>query len=211
MKNFFFNQPQKTLSRKAQEAWLALELERKYSKEEIFEMYVNKIFMSENMSGVKTAARVYFDKSLDELTLPEAALLAGMPQAPNAYNPFNNPERAEKRRNIVLSLMHQHGYISKAEMEKAQKTSVEDTLVAKEKRQSNDLPFDPFIKQVIAEIEKKYPDVNVFTDGLEIYTTMDQKAQEYVEKLMYEGEIVPFLTKISKLELHCWIQKQAVF
>lgn len=195
VKNFFFNQPQKTLSRKAQEAWLALELERKYSKEEIFEMYVNKIFMSENMSGVKTAAKVYFDKPLDELTLPEAALLAGMPQAPNAYNPFNNPERAEKRRNIVLSLMHQHGYISKAEMEKAQKTSVEDTLVKKEKRKSNDLPFDPFIKQVIAEIEKKYPDVNVFTDGLEIYTTMDKKAQEYVDKLMYEGEIVPFPDK----------------
>lgn len=192
VKNFFFNQPQKTLNRKAQEAWLALELERKYSKEEIFEMYVNKIFMSENMSGVKTAAKVYFDKNLDELTLPEAALLAGMPQAPNAYNPFNNPERAEKRRNIVLSLMHQHGYISKAEMEEAQKTSVEDSLVAKEDRQTNDLPYDPFIKQVIAEIEKKYPDVNVFTDGLEIYTTMDKEAQEYVEELMYEGEIVPF-------------------
>lgn len=195
VKNFFFNQPQKTLNRKAQEAWLALELERKYSKEEIFEMYVNKIFMSENMSGVKTAASVYFDKSLDELTLPEAALLAGMPQAPNAYNPFNNPERAEKRRNIVLSLMHQHGYISKAEMEEAQKTSVEDSLVAKENRQTNDLPYDPFIKQVISEIEKKYPDVNVFTDGLEIYTTMDKKAQEYVEELMYEGEIVPFPDK----------------
>lgn len=195
VKNFFFNQPQKTLSRKAQEAWLALELERKYSKEEIFEMYVNKIFMSENMSGVKTAAKVYFDKSLDELTLPEAALLAGMPQAPNAYNPFNNPDRAEKRRNIVLSLMHQHGYISKAEMEEAQKTSVEDSLVPKEKRKANDLPFDPYIKQVIAEIEKKYPDVNVFTDGLEIYTTMDRDAQEYVDKLMYEGEIVPFPDK----------------
>lgn len=192
VKNFFFNQPQKTLNRKAQEAWLALELERKYSKEEIFEMYVNKIFMSENMSGVKTAASVYFDKSLDELTLPEAALLAGMPQAPNAYNPFNNPERAEKRRNIVLSLMHQHGYISKAEMEEAQKTSVEDSLVAKENRQTNDLPYDPFIKQVISEIEKKYPDVNVFTDGLEIYTTMDKKAQEYVDELMYEGKIVEF-------------------
>lgn len=192
VKNFFFNQPQKTLTRKAQEAWLALELERKYSKEEIFEMYVNKIFMSENMSGVKTAARVYFDNSLDELTLPEAALLAGMPQAPNAYNPFNNPERAEKRRNIVLSLMHQHGYISKEEMEEAQKTSVEDTLVAKEDRQTNDLPYDPFIKQVIAEIEKKYPDVNVYTDGLEIYTTMDIEAQDYVEELMYEGEIVEF-------------------
>lgn len=192
VKNFFFNQPQKTLNRKAQEAWLALELERKYSKEEIFEMYVNKIFMSENMSGVKTAADVYFGKPLDELTLPEAALLAGMPQAPNAYNPFNNPDRAEKRRNIVLSLMNQHGYITKEEMEEAQQVPVEDSLVAVENRKSNDMPYDPYIKQVIAEIEEKYPDVNVYTDGLEIYTNMDVEAQTYVEQVMYEGQIVPF-------------------
>ena len=192
VKNFFFNQPQKTLSRKAQEAWLALELERKYSKEEIFEMYVNKIYMSENMSGVKTAAKAYFNKPLDELTLSEAALLAGMPQAPNTYNPFNNPEKAEKRRNIVLSLMNQHGYITKAEMEEAQKVPVTDSLVAEEDRETNKLPYDPFIKQVVKEIEDKYPDVNVYTDGLEIYTTMDKDAQEYVDELMYEGEIVPF-------------------
>lgn len=192
VKNFFFNQPQKTLSRKAQEAWLAIQLERKYSKEEIFEMYVNKIFMSENMSGVKTAAKVYFGKELDELTLSEAALLAGMPQAPNAYNPFNNPDRAVERRNIVLSLMNQHGYITKAEMEEAQQASLEDSLVKEEDRESSELPYDPFIKEVIAEIEDKYPDVNVYTDGLEIHTTLDVNAQEYVDQVMYEGEIVEF-------------------
>ncbi|MGP7816029.1 PBP1A family penicillin-binding protein [Niallia sp. 01092] len=192
VKNFFFNQPQKTLSRKAQEAWLAIQLERKYSKEEIFEMYVNKIFMSENVSGVKTAADIYFGKSLDELTLPEAALLAGMPQAPNAYNPFNNPERAEKRRNIVLSLMHQHGYISEAEMKEAQKVPVTNTLLTKKERKSTELPYDSFIKEAIAEIEKKYPDINVYTDGLSIQTTINTKAQKYVDKIMYENKIVPF-------------------
>ncbi len=192
VKNFFFNQPQKTLSRKAQEAWLAIQLERKYTKQEIFEMYVNKIFMSENMSGIKTASKVYFDKELDELTLPEAAMLAGMPQAPNAYNPFNNPDRAEKRRNIVLSLMNQHGYISEAEMKEAQATPLEDSIVAEKDRETSDLKYDPYIKQVIAEIEEKYPDVNVFTDGLEIHTTLDTKAQDYVDKVMYEGNVVEF-------------------
>ncbi len=192
VKNFFFNQPQKTLSRKAQEAWLAIQLERKYTKQEIFEMYVNKIFMSENMSGVKTAAKIYFDKDLDELTLPEAAMLAGMPQAPNAYNPFKNPDRAEKRRNIVLSLMNQHGYINDSEMKEAQAASLTDSLVAEDKRETSDMKYDPFIKQVISEIEDKYPDVNVYTDGLEIHTTLDTKAQDYVDKVMYEGNIVEF-------------------
>ncbi len=192
VKNFFFNQPQKTLSRKAQEAWLAIQLERKYTKQEIFEMYVNKIFMSENMSGIKTAAKVYFDKELDELTLPEAATLAGMPQAPNAYNPFKNPDRAEQRRNIVLSLMNQHGYISEAEMKEAQATPLADSLVAEDNRETSDMKYDPYIKQVIAEIEEKYPDVNVYTDGLEIHTTLDTKAQDYVDQVMYEGNIVEF-------------------
>ncbi|WP_445492246.1 PBP1A family penicillin-binding protein [Niallia sp. 03133] len=191
VKNFFFNQPQKTLSRKAQEAWLAIQLERKYSKEEIFEMYVNKIFMSENMSGVKTAAKVYFNKELDELTLPEAAMLAGMPQAPNAYNPFNNPDRAEKRRNIVLSLMHQHGYISKEEMEKAQNVPISDLIVKKKDRKGTELAYDSFIKEAIAEIEKKYPDINVYTDGLSIQTTINTKAQKYVDQIM-ENKIVQF-------------------
>lgn len=182
----------KTLKRKAQEAWLAFQLERKYTKQEIFEMYVNKIYMSENVHGIATAAKVYFGKDdLKDLEIHEAALLAGMPQSPNNYNPFEHPDKAEKRRNIVLSLMHQHGFISKEEMEKAQKVPVESTLVKEEKRQKNDKPFDAFVDAVIDEVEK-YGDFDIFSDGLHIYTTLDQDAQTYVEEMLNSNEIVQF-------------------
>ena len=192
MKNYFLT-AEKTISRKAQEAWLAIQLERKYTKEEIFELYVNKVFMSERTVGIATASDVYFGKSLKDLTLPEAALLAGMPQSPNNYNPFNNPDKAENRKNIVLSLMNQHGYITEAEMKKAQATSITDSLVKEEKRgQQSDVPYDSFISQVIKEIENKYPEINIYTDGLKIHTTLDKNAQDYVDQIMYENEIVPF-------------------
>lgn len=189
-----FLTPEKTLSRKAQEAWLSIQLERKYSKEEIFELYVNKVFMSERTVGIAKASDVYFGKPLSELNLAEAALIAGMPQSPNNYNPFNNPEKAEKRRNVVLSLMQQHGYITEAEMKEAQGIPVTASLVSEAKRDQNseDVPYDSYIGQVIKEIENKYPELNVYTDGLKIYTGLDQNAQNYVDKIMYEGEIVPF-------------------
>ncbi|WP_071395557.1 transglycosylase domain-containing protein [Bacillus tuaregi] len=190
VKNYFLT-ADKTLSRKAQEAWLSIQLERKYTKEEIFELYVNKVFMSERITGIATASQVYFGKPLNELTLPEAALLAGMPQSPNNYNPFNYPDKAEKRRNIVLSLMNQHGYISESEMKEAQAASVTDSL-EEERAQQGDIPYDSFIGQVIKEIEEKYPELNVYTDGLKIYTTLDTKAQNYVDQIMYENDIVPF-------------------
>nr|WP_295973292.1 PBP1A family penicillin-binding protein [uncultured Bacillus sp.] len=189
-----FLTPEKTLSRKAQEAWLSIQLERKYTKEEIFELYVNKVFMSERTVGIATASEVYFGKPLSELNLAEAALIAGMPQSPNNYNPFNNPDKAEKRRNIVLSLMHQHGYITEAEMKEAKKVPVTASLVPEDKRDksSANVPYDSYIGQVIKEIEEKYPELNVYTDGLKIHTGLDKNAQEYVDKIMYEGEIVPF-------------------
>ncbi|WP_394232750.1 PBP1A family penicillin-binding protein [Niallia oryzisoli] len=192
VKNYFLT-ADKTISRKAQEAWLSIQLERKYTKEEIFELYVNKVFMSERTTGIGTASQVYFGKDLSELTLPEAALIAGMPQSPNNYNPFDHPDRAEKRRNVVLSLMNQHGYISESEMKEAQAASVTDSLVKEEERtQQGDIPYDSFIGQVIKEIEDKYPELNVYTDGLKVYSTLDTKAQDYVDQIMYENEIVPF-------------------
>jgi penicillin-binding protein 1A len=191
VKNSFLT-PEKTISRKVQEAWLAYQLERKYTKHEIFEMYVNKIWMSEG-AGVKTAARIYFNKPLEELQLHEVALLAGMPQSPENYNPFRNPEKAEKRRNIVLSLMNQHGFISKEDMEKAQKIPVGSSLVKEENRQKDKKPFDSFVDRVIDEVEKKYgDDVNIFSDGLKIYTTLDPSAQQYVEDMLNSNEIVKF-------------------
>ncbi|CAM4057584.1 PBP1A family penicillin-binding protein [Mesobacillus thioparans] len=191
VKNYFLGF-EKTISRKAQEAWLAYQLEQKYTKHQIFEMYVNKIYMSENMHGVLTASRTYFGKDLDQLELHEAALLAGMPQSPNNYNPFTNPEKAEKRRNIVLSLMHQHGIISKEEMEKAQKIPVESSLVKEENRKSKDEePFDAFVDMVIEEVTDK-TDFDIFSDGLEIYTTLDQNAQTHVENILNTDAAVQF-------------------
>ncbi|MGM9923387.1 MAG: PBP1A family penicillin-binding protein [Bacillus sp. (in: firmicutes)] len=183
---------EKTLKRKAQELWLSLQIERKYSKEEIFEMYINKIFYGAQANGIATAAKTYFGKSLNELELYEAATLAGLPQSPSRYNPFQHPERAEKRRNVVLSLMNKHGYISESEMKEAQAVPIEKTLVPKDERESeNTDPYDSFVDQVIEEVENK-TDYNIFTDGLEVYTTMDIDAQKYVYNMLNTDEIVSY-------------------
>jgi penicillin-binding protein 1A len=179
-----FLTPEKTITRKVQEAWLAFQLEQKYTKEEIFEIYFNKVWMNSGGHGIATASNVFYGKPLDELSLPEVALLAGMPQSPANFDPFKHPDRAEKRRNIVLSLMNQHGYISKEEMEKAKKADIASSLVKDENRATGDIPYDSFIGQVIQEIDEKYPDVDPFSDGLKIYTTIDVDAQQYVENML---------------------------
>ena len=180
---------EKSLKRKAQELWLSFQIERKYSKEEIFEMYINKIFYGERANGVATAAQTYFGKSLDELELYEAATLAGLPQSPSRYNPFNNPEGAETRRNVVLTLMNRHGYITEAEMKDAQSVPIESTLLAEEDRKNDeDLAYyNSFIDQVIEEVEDK-TNYNIFTDGLEVYTTIDADMQSYVYELLNSDE-----------------------
>jgi penicillin-binding protein 1A len=192
VKNYFLGF-EKTISRKAQEAWLAYQLEQKYTKQQIFEMYVNKIFMSEDSHGVLTASKIYFGKDdLNDLELHEAALLAGMPQSPNNYNPFTNPDKAEHRRNVVLSLMHQHGFISKEEKEKAQKIPVESSLVKEDDRNHKDEePFDAFIDMVIEEVSEQ-TDFDIFSDGLEIYTTLDQNAQTHVENILNTDSAAAF-------------------
>ncbi|WP_071459935.1 transglycosylase domain-containing protein [Bacillus massilinigeriensis] len=191
VKNYFLGF-EKTLSRKAQEAWLAIQLERKYSKEQIFEMYVNKIYMSENSHGIATASKIYFGKDLKDLKLHEVALLAGMPQSPNNYNPFTNPDRAEKRRNVVLSLMHQHGFISKAKMDEAKAIPVATSLVKEEDRKHRDeKPYDAFIDTVIDEVDKQ-GDFDIFSDGLEVYTTLDTAAQTHVETILNTEEAVNY-------------------
>ena len=120
VKNSFLT-PEKTLKRKVEEAWLSYQLEQQYTKHQIFEMYVNKVYVSENSHGIATAAKIYYGKELKDLTLSEAAQIAGMPQSPNNYNPFDHPDLAEKRRNIVLTLMEQHGFISKARNGRSEK------------------------------------------------------------------------------------------
>lgn len=190
IKNSFLT-PEKTIKRKVQEAWLAYQLEQKYTKHQIFEMYVNKINMSEGSYGIATAAKNYYNKPLKQLTLPEAAMIAGLPQSPNNYNPFTHPDLATKRRNIVLSLMNQHGYISKSEMEQAMKVPVQKGLVKNTKKKLNEKPYDPFVDTVIEEV-KKAGDFDIFSDGLTIYTTLDSKAQLYVDKLLNTNQYISY-------------------
>lgn len=184
IKNSFLTND-KTLKRKAQEAYLAYKLEKEYEKEEIFEMYFNKILMSGNIYGFGTAAETFYGKPLNELTLAESALLAGMPQSPNGYNPFTNPERAEDRRNIVLSLMEQHGKITKEEKEHAQAAVLADSLVPEDQRQTQtaSTEYTAFMEMMVAELEALEGDYSL-DEGLTIYTTLEPYVQTKVNETM---------------------------
>ncbi|HSP20734.1 MAG TPA: PBP1A family penicillin-binding protein, partial [Planococcus sp. (in: firmicutes)] len=184
IKNSFLSND-KTLKRKAQEAYLAYKLEKEYEKEEIFEMYFNKILMSGNIYGFGTASQHFYGKPLDELALHEAALLAGMPQSPNGYNPFNNPERAETRRNVVLKLMEQHGKITTAEKEEAQAASATDSLQPEDQRQQTVVTneytaFMEMLEKELASLDGDY----AMDEGLTIHSTLDPSAQEIVNNAM---------------------------
>lgn len=180
IKNSFLTN-EKTLKRKAQEAYLAIQLERKYEKEEIFEMYFNKVLMSGRIYGFGTASEYFYGKELKDLTLDQIAVLAGMPQSPNNYNPFKNPELAEKRRNIVLHLMNLHGKITDAEMEAAQAVPIEDSLLPEDKRVAKqDSKYDAFIDIVLDELEQ-HGDGDTISEGITIYTTLQPDAQKQVE------------------------------
>lgn len=180
IKNSFLSD-KKTLKRKAQEAWLAFKLEREYNKEEIFEMYFNKVLMSGRVHGFGTAADNFYGKKLDELELHEMAMLAGLPQSPNGYNPFKNPERAEKRRNIVLGLMYKHEKITKEQMEEAKAIPVTQTLLPEDQRQDNEnSKYLAYVDIVLDELEAAGM-TDLISEGVTIQTSLDPKAQQSVE------------------------------
>ncbi|PEY37211.1 penicillin-binding protein [Bacillus cereus] len=188
IKNYFLSMD-KTPKRKAQEIYLAYKLEQQYSKHEILEMYLNKINLGNRSYGIATAAENYYSKELKELTLPEVAMLAGLPKGPSIYDPTKpqNVERATERRNVVLHLMNRHGYISKKQMEEASKVPVTEGL--NKAKEPTEMPYPAFIDAVVKEVEKELPDANVGSDGLSIYTTLDEGAQIYAEKLLNENSI----------------------
>ncbi|MFG6148726.1 PBP1A family penicillin-binding protein [Halobacillus sp. B23F22_1] len=180
----------KTLERKVQEQFLAIKLDQQYSKESILEMYLNKIYYGQGAYGIVEAADTYFGKEdLNELTLPESALLAGLPQRPSGYDPYENPDLAQKRMNTVLNLMVQHNKITEEEAEEAKQTNVEDMIV--EDTEEENTPYRAFIDQVEKEVSAKMDDANIYEDGLNIYTTIDPNAQEYVEQVLND-ETVPW-------------------
>ncbi|MFF2343871.1 PBP1A family penicillin-binding protein [Bacillus mycoides] len=188
IKNYFLSM-EKTSKRKAQEIFLAYKLEQQYSKHEILEMYLNKVYLGNRSYGIATAVQNYYGKELKDLTLPEVAMLAGLMKAPNNYDPTKekNIKKATERRNVVLELMNRHGYITKKEMEEASKVPVTEGL--KKATEQKEMPYPAFMDAVVKEVEKELPDANIGSDGLEIYTTLDQKAQDFADKLLNENII----------------------
>ena len=178
-KNAYLTQDQ-TLKRKIQEAFLALQLERQYTKQEILELYMNQIYFGQGAYGVQAAARTYFGKDAKDLTLNECAMLAGIPKSPNYYSPLNNMEAATERKAVVLDQMVKYGYISESEASAAKK---EELPIVKS---TNDVGgrasyFVDYVLQLLAE---KYGDDAIYKDGLKIYTTIDMDLQSAAEAAM---------------------------
>lgn len=180
-----------TISRKAQEAWLAIQLEQKATKQEILTYYINKVYMSNGNYGMQTAAQNYYGKDLNNLSLPQLALLAGMPQAPNQYDPYSHPEAAQDRRNLVLSEMKNQGYISAEQYEKAVNTPITDGLQSLKSASNYPAYMDNYLKEVINQVEEE-TGYNLLTTGMDVYTTVDQEAQKHLWDIYNTDEYVAY-------------------
>lgn len=180
-----------TISRKAQEAWLAIQLEQKAIKQEILTYYINKVYMSNGNYGMQTAAQNYYGKDLNNLSLPQLALLAGMPQAPNQYDPYSHPEAAQDRRNLVLSEMKNQGYISAEQYEKAVNTPITDGLQSLKSASNYPAYMDNYLKEVINQVEEE-TGYNLLTTGMDVYTNVDQEAQKHLWDIYNTDEYVAY-------------------
>ena len=180
-----------TLSRKAQEAWLAVQLEQKATKQEILTYYINKVYMSNGNYGMQTAAENYYGKDLKDLSLPQLALLAGMPQAPNQYDPYSHPEAALERRNLVLSEMKEQNYISAEEYEKAINTPITNGLQSLKSANSYPAYMDNYLKEVIDQVEQE-TGYNLLTTGMEVYTNVDKDVQKRLWDVYNTDEYVAY-------------------
>lgn len=171
--------------RKFKDIYLAVfKLEKKYTKEQIIEYYVNNHYLGGNVYGVQEAAEAYFGKSVSELNLSEAAILAGMFKSPVAYRPTDHPENAEKRRSTVLYLMKKHGYITAEEEQMAKSIPVQSLVT--DNTSSVNSKYQGYIDTVVQEIEDKY-NVNAYTTPLLVYTNLDQTKQQAVNSV-FNGE-----------------------
>ena len=171
---------QKKIIRKIREIILAVQIEYSFSKPEILQLYLNEIYLGSGAYGVKAAAKRYFNKELSELTTGEAALLVGLIPSPGNYNPFVNPGRARERRNLVLQVMHDQGYISDEDLAKAKA----EPLPEKEPTAQGDKPGLYFIEHIRRILEPKYGTETLWKGGLNIYTTLDIDQQIQAEQIM---------------------------
>ncbi|WP_284642884.1 transglycosylase domain-containing protein [Paenibacillus silviterrae] len=188
-KNLFLDSD-KTFNRKFKELGYAIKINFTYSKDEILELYLNSIFFGEGRWGVEGAAQQYFGKPVQKLTLPESALLAGLPKAPSLYSPMRNKEKALERRNLVLSMMREQHFITEAAYQEAVATPIMlkpnhgETLKGK---------YPSYVDYVLEEAERLYgfTEQQVLTMGLRIHTAMDTSVQQAAEQLYREDSWFP--------------------
>ncbi|MDQ6570927.1 MAG: penicillin-binding protein 1A [Haemophilus parainfluenzae] len=176
-RNFFLT-PEKKLIRKVREAVLAVEIENTLSKQEILELYLNKIFLGYRSYGVAAAAQTYFGKNLDELTLSEMAVIAGLPKAPSTMNPLYSPKRAEERRNVVLGRMLDENKITKAEYDAA----IKEPIVASYHGAKFEFRADYVTEMVRQEMVKRFGEEEAYTKGYKVFTTVLSKDQAEAQK-----------------------------
>jgi penicillin-binding protein 1A len=178
---------EKTISRKIKEAILAIRIEQTYTKDEILQMYLNQIYFGEGAYGVDAAARIYYGKPVQQLTLPECAMLAGLPRNPRDYSPRRDPDRAIKRRNLVLASMVQNKKITQRQYEVASEAPLGVSKTAMDTRSA---PY--FMEMVRLYLEERYGSNQLFEGGLRVYTTLDaglqQAAEASLEKRLTEVE-----------------------
>jgi penicillin-binding protein 1A len=184
-KNLFLSKEQ-TIKRKVNEWALALQIERYYTKNQIMELYANHIFLGANAYGVEAGAETYFGKEAKDLTIGEAALLAGVPKAPSEYSPTSNPAKAKERRDLVLDLMARHGFATQAEVDaaKAQPIQLADTAYYQSQPKSS--AFDYPVEHVRQQLEDKYT-TRVAQGGLSVYTTINVEAQKKAYEVVRAG------------------------
>ena len=180
-KNYYLS-ADRTLKRKLTEIFLARKIEQNLSKEDILTLYVNKIFLGKNAYGIAAAAKIYYDKSLDQLSIAQMAMIAGLPKAPSKYNPVANPERALERRNWILGRMLQLGYITQAQYQEGVAEPV--VLNMPNRGVSNRFPYVG--EMVRSELVEKFGDLAV-DSGYKVYTTVDSKRQQFAEQAVQSG------------------------
>ena len=188
---FSTNTSDQTLKRKSQEIWLSLQMERQYTKQEILTFYVNKVYMGNGYYGMKTAAKSYFGKELGDLSVAQAALLAGIPQAPTQYDPYANPDAAKERRNTVLNEMYEDKNISKEEYVQAKATDISDGLLPLTNKASYEPYLDNYIKQVIEQVSTE-ANADIYSAGLDVYTNLDPDIQKYIWNVYNSNDYIAY-------------------
>jgi penicillin-binding protein 1A len=177
-----FLTPEKSFTRKVKEALLAVEIEKHYSKDRILEMYFNQVYFGHGAYGVEAASQTYFKKSVEQLTLAEAAMLAGLPSAPNRFSPIVEPGRARRRRDHVLNRMVEMQVITRAQAEVASRTPFDETLFT---RSRTIAPY--FVEHVRQSLEETYGAYALYNSGLKVYTTLNLKMQRAAEEALVGG------------------------